>query len=212
MAPAGEESLDRPGMQSMARGLVGLGAAILLFVACRVSGAVGGGDEPAVPPVCGTWHRTTGDSQTIDLERIRRGYLELKDRLSGSLRRGMEKELGSLGQQGYELGLMACTRASTRRFRTGRDVPPELRRKTFWFFRLDGEKLPAFPGYVSADPSAILFAVRTDGLGALEKASKSWGRPVSLAPRGLAEALGVRCAPAFVSVSGDGEVEIHENP
>ncbi len=212
MAPAAKRSPGRQSIQSVPQGLVGLGAALFLFMAFRVLGAAGSGDEPPAPPVCDTWHRGTGDSQPVDLERVRRGYVDLKERLSGSLRRGIEKELGSVGRQGYDLGLPACTRSGARRFRPGQGVPAELREKKLWFFRLEGEKLPALPENVSADPSVLLFAVRTDGLGALEKASKSWGRPVSLSPRGLAEALGVRCAAALISISGDGEVEIHENP
>jgi hypothetical protein len=214
MAPAVRNMPGRLWIESLPPGLIGLGAAITLFMAFRSSGAVGSGEGPPAPPMCGTWHRGTGEGQPVDLERVRRGYVELKDRLTGSLKRGIEKAQGSVQPEGYDLGLPACTGSAARQFRPGREVPPELRGKTLWFFRLDGEKRPTLPGNVGADPSALLFAVRTDGLGTLEKASKSWGRPVGLAPRGLAEALGVRCAPALVSISGDGQgpVEIHENP
>src|SRR5258706_624099 len=100
MAPVAKSTSTRQSIQSIPRGLLGFGAALLLFLACRVSGAVGSGDEPPAPPVCDTWHRGSGDSQPIDLERIRRGYVDLKDRPTGSLPRGIENESGGIGPQG----------------------------------------------------------------------------------------------------------------
>src|SRR5258706_2852182 len=115
MAPAVKSSPGRQSIQSIPAGLVGLGAALLVFMASRGLGALGSRDEPPAPPVCDTWHRGGGESQPVDFERVRRGYVELKDRLSASLKHSMEKELGSIGRQGYDLGLRAGTRVDTRR-------------------------------------------------------------------------------------------------
>ena len=215
MDSAAEKRPDRQSVRNVPRGLLGLGAAAVLFIACRGLSQAAPDErreEATLPPLCDAWHRASGEGQAIDLEQTRRGYAQLRERLSGSLRRGIERETGRIESQGYDLGLPACTGSDRRRSRPGREVPAELRGKTLWFFRLDGEKLPPFPGNLGADASVMLLVVRTDGLGALERASKSWGRPVRLAPRGLAEALGVRCAPALVSVSSEGKVEVHENP
>ena len=212
---AAEKIRDKHGVRNVPRGLLGLGAAAILFIAFRGLSQAAPENSPqeaTLPPPCDAWHRASGEGQAIDLEQTRRGYARLRERLSGSLLRGIETETGRIERQGYDLGLRACTGSDKRRSRPGREVPAELRGKTLWFFRLDGEKLPPLPGNRGADASVMLLAVRTDGLGALERAAKSWGRPVNLAPRGLAESLGVHCAPALVSVSSEGEVKIHENP
>jgi len=197
------------------RGLRGLAAAAGLFVACRALGHAAppaGEAEFRPPPLCDAWHRGSGEGQPIDVEQIRPGYLRMKERLSGSLRRGIDRDARRGEGQGYDLGLPACIRPAQRRFRPSREIPSELRGKSLWLFRLEEGKEVRAPELVSADPSVLAFLVQTPGLRALESVSRSLGRPVSLAPRGLAEALGVRCAPALVSISKEGEVEIRENP
>jgi len=208
-------------VETFRRGLLGLAAAVGLFVACRGLGQaaqtaqaapMGIGEESPPAPLCDSWHRGSGEVQAIDLEKIREGYARVKERLSGTLRRGSEREVGNSGAPGYDLGLPACCGPAARHFGPSREIPAELLGKTLWFFTADEEKELRVPGIVSRDPGVVAFLVRTPGLGALGRLSKTLSRPVDLAPRGLAEALGVRCAPALVSISKDAEVDIHENP
>lgn len=215
MATPAKSRLGLEDGQSVLRAMIGLGAAALVFMACRGfldAAQAGVKEEATAPPLCDAWHQGSGDGQAINLEQIRRGYAQVKERLSGSLRRGMKKEVGQVAVQAYDLGLPACTGPGKRRARPGSMIPKEFRGKTLWFLGLDGEKAPPLPRTLSLDSSVAAFLVRMPGLVALEKASKSLGRPLSLAPRGLAEALGVRCVPALVLISQEGEVEIHENP
>jgi hypothetical protein len=193
-------------------GILGLAGAALVFGVSKLGVAALGGDERPAPAVCGAWHRGGGESEPFDLERTRRGYEELGQLLSQSLRRSVEKELAVAKTKGYDSGLPACGRSGERRLRPGREVPPELRGKTLWLIPLEGRKHPVFPEKVKTDPTILALATKAVGLESLEVASKVLGRPVTLLPRGLADALGVRCAPALLSISPDGEVEIHENP
>jgi hypothetical protein len=114
--------------------------------------------------------------------------------------------------RGYDSGLPACGRSGDRRFRPAREVPSELRGKTVWLCSFEGRQHPVIPENVKMDPNIIVLATRVDRLETLAELSKVTGKPVSLMPRGFAEALGVRCAPTLLRVRADGEVEIHENP
>ncbi len=206
----------RQRLQSVRSGLLGLAAAVLLLVLSRAQGASGASEGASAPPVCSAWHRGQGESHLIDLGRMKRSYEELKDRLSRSITTSMKQEMDAATLKGYDAGLPACRRSEKRSFRpAGRpdgQIPPELVGKKLWFARIEGKNLSALPALIIDDPGAIVFATRVEKLEALSEASRILGRPVSLAPRELPEALGVRCGPAVVIISPKGEVEIHENP
>jgi len=198
-------------IQSVPRGLLGLGAAVLLLVLSRASGAFGTSEESGAPPVCSAWHRGQGDSHPIDLGRMNRSYEDLKARLSWTLQRSVEKEMERVSQKNYDAGLPACRRSEKRSFRPEGTMPRELLGKTLWFTPIEGRSPTALPALIKDDPGAILFATRVEKLEVLAEASKELGRSVTLAPRDLAQALGVRCGPAVVVISKNGEVEIREN-
>jgi hypothetical protein len=91
-------------------------------------------------------------------------------------------------------------------------MPRELLGKKLWFTEITLGTHLTLPESVRNDPGAIIFALKTERIDALADSSKALGRSVSLAPKDLAQALGVRCGPALVVISNDGEVEVHENP
>lgn len=194
-----------------APGLLGL-ALFFLLASPKHGGATPAEGEGAVPPVCAGWHRGDGESQTVDLGQIERGYREFKDSLSQSLSRSLRDQHEKATQTGYDAGLAACTRGSVRRLTPTKAVPESLRGRRLWFFNLQNGKAPSIPREISEDPDATFFATKLENLEDLRKASDSLGRAVALAPRGIAEALGVWCTPAVVTISKEGEAEIHENP
>ncbi len=202
----------RQSIQSIPRGLLGLGVAVLLLALSKAQGAFGTSEGESPPPVCSAWHRGQGESHPIDLGRMKRSYEELKDRLSRSITNSMKREMGAVTLKGYDAGLPACRGSQKRSFRPDAKIPAELLGNKLWFTRIEGKNLPALPSLVKDDPGAIMFATKVEKLEALTEASRILGRPVSLAPRELPEALGVRCGPAVVIISPKGEVEIHENP
>lgn len=204
-----ERPSGRQSIQSIPAGLLGLAAAVFLLA---LSKAQGTSQEAEAPPVCSTWHRGQGESHPIDLGRLKRSYEDLKARLSRSLITSLQEELLVVAPKGYDAGLPACRRRDVWRFRPNVQLPSELLGKKLWFTEIKVGTRPTLPDLVRSDPGAIVFALKTDTLEALADASKALGRSVSLASKDLASALGVRCGPALVSISNEGEVEIHENP
>jgi hypothetical protein len=203
---------SRQSAQNVPGGLLGLMAAVLLLGLSKAQGAFGTSQESEAPAVCSAWHRGQGESHPIDLGRMKRSYEDLKARLSRSLTTSLQKELLAVAPKGYDAGLPACRRRDVRRFRPSRQMPGELLGKTLWFTEIKVGTRPTLPDLVRSDPGAVVFALKTDTFEALADASKALGRSVSLASKDLAAALGVRCGPALVSISNEGEVEIHENP
>jgi hypothetical protein len=193
-------------------GLLGLGAAALLLMLCRAQGAFGTSEEASAPQVCSAWHRGQGESHPIDLVRMKRSYEELKNRLSRSVAGSMRKEMEAVALKEYDAGLPACRSSEKRSFSPKGNIPPDFLGKRLWFARFESGKQPSIPALVRDDPGAILFATRVEKFEILAEVSKALGRPVSLAPRELAQALGVHCEPAVVVISKNAEVEIHENP
>ncbi len=193
-------------------GLLGLGASALLLAVSKAQGEPGTNEGSIAPPVCSAWHRGQGESRPIDLERMKRGYQELKARLSRSLADSMRTELEAVSLKGYNTGLPACRRSETRSSRTDGRIPAEFLGKKLWFARFDGQRRAVLPDLVKDDPEVIVFALGIERLEALSELSRAIGRPVSLAPRELPLALGLRCGPALAVISKEGEVEIHENP
>lgn len=199
-------------VQSVRGGLFGLVGAALLLALSKAQGAFGTSQEPEAPPVCSAWHRGQGDSHPIDLGRMKRRYEDLKSRLSRSLLRSVQKEMERVSLKNYDVGLPTCRRSEKRSFRPEGTMPRELLGKKLWFTEIKLGTRPTIPDLVRIDPAAVVFALKADKIDALAEASKALGRPVSLAPHDLAQALGVRCGPALAVISNEGEVEIHENP
>jgi hypothetical protein len=207
-----ERGKDPRSFQSVPKGLFGLGLALLLFALSQAHGALGSSEDANLPPVCSAWHRGQGDSHPVDLGRMKQSYEELKARLSRSVAGSMKKELEAISLKRYDAELPACRRSDRRSFRPEGKVPPEILGKKLWFTEVKAGKHLIAPELVRNDPAAIVFATRTEKFDDLAEASRSLGRSVSLAPRELAQALGVRCGPAVVVISQSGEVEVHENP
>lgn len=210
----GTDKNTKPGPTKvpMRSGLLGLGLALILFALSKAHGALGANEDESLPLVCSAWHRGQGDSHPVDLGRMKRSYEDLKARLSRSVAGSMKKEMETISLKRYDASLPACRRSDRRSFRPEGKLPPELLGKKLWFTEVKAGKHLVAPEVVRDDPGAIVFATRTEKFEDLAEASRSIGRPVSLAPRELHQALGVRCGPAVVVISKSGEVEIHENP
>jgi hypothetical protein len=91
-------------------------------------------------------------------------------------------------------------------------VPEQLRGRRLWFFAFTAASQPRVPEPVRSDPDLIPLATKVERVQDLAKLSELVGRAARLAPKGLGEALGVRCVPALVTISKDGEVVIDEDP
>ena len=220
MAERIEASPPRQSIESVPGGLLGLVGVLLLLVFTRGAGAFGAAESAAAPPVCSAWHRGQGESHSIDLGQLARSYKDLKDQLARSIGASMKRGLEGVALQGYDAGLPACRRSWKRSFRPEDlpggpppgSIPTEFLGKTLWFTRIEGTNSLPLPDLVRDDPDLLVFATRVETLESLNPGSKVFGRPVNLAPRGLPEALGVRCGPALVVISKNAEVKIHENP
>jgi len=201
-----------PGKDSALGISAGLGFVLSLWVPGLLTGARSPEENPAAaPPLCAGVHRGDGDCRAIDLGAIERGYRELKEALSRSLTKSLEAPTLAL-PAGVDAGLPACRRSAARRFLPARVIPEALRGRRFWFLGMAGGRTPRIPPEVQEDPDIRVLVSRIEKLGDLARVSEILGRPVSLAPKGLGEALGVRCVPALVTILREGEVEIHEDP
>lgn len=202
----------RQSIQSVPSAVLGLGLAVLLLALSKAHGALGTNEEASAPPVCSAWHRGQGESHPVDLGRMKRSYEDRKTRLSRLVAGSMKKEMEAIALKGYDAELPACRRSDRRSFRPEGKIPPEMLGKKLWFTQVEAGKQLETPDAVRDDPGAIVFATRAKTFELLAEASKALGRPVSLAPRELPQALGVRCVPAVVVISQKGEVKIHESP
>ena len=206
----------------LGRGLAGHGAlaahgilGFLVFVVLSkpLPGEATPGDGPAaVPPPCTGWHRGDGQSRALDLARTEAGYREFKESLAQSLSKSLKDQPAKANPVGYDAGLGACRGGRERRVVPARAVPESLRGRRLWFFSVPAGKTPRIPEEIAADRDIVPLAAKVERFEDLGKFSEILGRPASLAPRGLGEALGVRCVPALVSIAKDGEVVIDEDP
>jgi hypothetical protein len=170
------------------------------------------GDVNAVPPVCVGWHRGDGESQAFDLARTERGYQEFTVSLAQSLSKALRDQTAKAGPVGYDAGLRACGRSQKRTATPAQAVPESLRGRRLWFFAFTPGMEPRVPDEAQGDPDVVPLVTKIEKVEDLAKLSKLIGRPATLAPKGLGEALGLRCVPALVAISKEGEVEIHEDP
>jgi hypothetical protein len=199
----------RGGAAILAPGAFGL--LVFAFLSKPLAGAQSSGDG-AAPPVCAGWHRGDGQSQAFDLARTEEGYRKFKESLSQSLSKSLKDQTAKAGPVGYDAGLRACSRGQKRTATPERAVPESLRGRRLWFFAFTPGKSPRVPDEVERDPDLVPLVAKIEKVEDLARLSKLIGRPVSLTPKGLGEALGLRCVPALVAISKEGEVEIHEDP
>jgi hypothetical protein len=206
----GESGRDASVRFRAASGVLGL---VFILVTTSRSGAEPPSLEPALaPPLCSGWHPGDGQSRAFDLAATERGYRDFRDLLSASLSTSLKEQLAKAGAAGYDAGLPSCTRGATRRVALARAVPDLLRGRRLWIFPLVPGRMPRPPGEAQHDPDLALLVSKAERVEDLAKATRLLGRPVSLAPKGLAESLGVRCVPALLAISNEGEVEVHEDP
>lgn len=209
-APA-EVSLPPKRLSPATPGLLGLAAALVLVLLPKGAGALGQHPDEGIPELCGAWHRGRGEGHPIDLERLARSYDGLKLGLAqglGALQRAEEARY-KLGA--HDAGLPACRgEGSRRRLPALAGLPPELLGKELLFFRAEAASSPRVRELAKAAPDALLFITAIDKLENLGALSTALGRPLQLAPPGLAEALGVRCAPALLRIAANGERDLDE--
>jgi hypothetical protein len=201
----------------LASGAILVAPGALGLVLLLVSKALAGAETPsegssASPPICAGWHRGDGQSRAFDLDATERGYREFRESLSQSLSKSIKDQVAKASPAGYDAGLPSCMRGAERRVTPTRAVPDVLRGRRLWFFSFASGKTPRVPKDAENDRDLVALASKVEKLEDLAKLSKTLGRPVSLAPKGLGETLGVRCLPALVAISKEGEVEIHEDP
>jgi hypothetical protein len=190
-----------------------LGFALFVILSKPLSGQATPGDgAAALPAPCAGWHRGDGQSHAIDLARTEAGYREFKESLTQSLSKSLKDQTSKASPAGYDVGLRACRGGGLRRVNPARAVPESLRGRRLWFFDIPAGRLPRIPQEVVGDRDIVPLAAKVERFEDLGKMREVLGRPASLAPKGLGEALGVRCIPVLVTISKDGEVDIHEDP
>jgi hypothetical protein len=199
------------GTAILAPGALGL---VLFIIVSRPLADAAAPDEGAsgAPPVCVGWHRGDGESQPFDLTRTERGYRDFKESMAQALSKSLREAAAKAAPTGYDAGLVACQRSGKRNVTLSQPVPDQFRGRRFWFFAFAPGNRPRVPAVVQGDPDLIPLVTRVEKVEDLARLSGLIGRAASLAPKGLGEALGVRCVPALVSVSKEGEVVIDEDP
>lgn len=191
-----------------------LGLGLLLLGRASQAGEVqeeDGKSSVEIAPLCGAWHRGSGDSQPVDLGKVEKNYQKLREDLGRSLERSVKNSFETV-KGGFDTGLPACKSEIRRERGRTPEVPPELRGRQMWFFAAGEPARVRIPEEMRADPQALLFVLSTPKIGSLADLSKDLGKNIYLAPRKLAEALGVRCAGSRVMVDPEGGVVIHEIP
>jgi hypothetical protein len=191
-----------------------LGLSVFFVVTTLLAGAASPEEGAGgVPSVCAGWHRGDGESRVFDLAGAERGYREFKETVSQSFSKSLRDHAAKAAAPvGYDAGLPAGSKAGTRRVTPAKALPQALLGRKFWFFAVPAGKSPKIPAEVMSDPDVVPLAAKVEKLQDLAQVSKIIGRPASLAPKGLGEALGVRLIPALVTISKEGEVEIHDDP
>jgi hypothetical protein len=190
-----------------------LGLSVFIVLSKPLSGAPGPeGGTAETPSLCSGWHRGDGQSQPFDLSRTERGYRDFKESMSQTLSKSLREAAAKAAPTGYDAGFAACRRRGKRKVTPSNPVPEQFRGKRFWFFAFAPGSRPRVPEEVQGDPDLIPLVTRVEKVEDLAKLSGLIGRAASLAPKGLGEALGVRCVPALVSISKEGEVVIDDDP
>jgi len=167
------------------------------------------GQEAA--PLCGEWHRGAGESVPLDLARVKAAYASLKNRLTRAL---SERDLETAVDlaKPYDTGLPACREDDVRTEPLPVEKGARFRGQALYFVSLPERGSLTLPPLVESDKATQILVLRARSLGDLPGLSKELGRPVHLATREFAKALGVRCANTWLKISEKGDaVEIHES-
>jgi len=150
-------------------------------------------------------HRTADGrgADKVDLARLGEEYRKVENRLSKEFAKAATR-VEEAKLKGHHSGLRACGVRRERTVRLPQEIPPQFRRRTFYFVRVPrGGGRPAI--LPAAPPrEAEVFVVEAESLGDVALLSKTLGRRVNVAGAELARAFGVDCANARVEPSADG--------
>jgi hypothetical protein len=164
--------------------------------------------DPAV--LCGGWHRGTGETVPLDLERVKRAYQGLKTRLARTLeapRPGATIDL----KKPYDTGLPACREDRVRTEPLSREFGTRFRGRALYFAAVPAPGRLALPSEVEQDSRVEILVLRAGSLGDLPKIANALGRPIGLGTAEFAKALGVRCVNTWIKISEKGDaVDLHE--
>lgn len=168
-----------------------------------------GAEPDGPPPLCGRSHFEERETP-LDPVAVERAYAALVGELDRRLAAGLARTPELLARP-YETGLPAC--AGTNR-RVEKVSDPELRRlrgRRILFLAARDPERARLPAEVESDPAAEILVLGCRRLSDLGTLARRFGRPVGLASRELAAALGVRCADTWIEVSDRGdEIALHE--
>lgn len=171
-------------------------------------GARAKGDPAAL---CGGWHRGTGETVPLDLARVKRAYLDLKNRLARTLE-APRPEVAIDLKKPYDVGLPACREDRVRTEPLSRDLGTRFRGRALYFAAVSAAGRLALPPEVERDPRIEILVLRAGSLGDLPGIATSLGRPVGLGTAEFAKALGVRCVNTWIKISEKGDaLELHES-
>lgn len=212
----------RPVLGSLLREALGaalpLGIAAGLFLALPVdsrSQADAGRrrPKPEEAVLCGEWHRAGGETVALDLERVKRSYLDLGTRLAKSLdARGPVLGSGIDPGRPYDAGLPACREEATRTVAVPAEKGGRLRGRTLVFLSAEDPARVELPPELEKEKALEILVVRARSLSDLPRIARRLGRPVGLGTAELARALGVRCATTWARVTEKGDaIVLHES-
>jgi hypothetical protein len=192
--------------------LVAAGLFVLLPAESRSEGDTKqGGTGPVEAKVCGEWHRGAGETSALDLVAVKRSYAALKAQVERSLDRLKDEVREPDLARPFDAGLPACRGDETRSVVLDPAKGLRLRGKIFYFLAAGDPSRVTLPPELEKNTAAEVVVVRVRSLKDLPEVARSVGRPVSLAGRDFAQALGVRCASTWLKISEKGDaVEIHE--
>ncbi len=189
-------------------------AAILVLV-CRtpeasVAQEVRRGAPRESTALCDARHVDRGETRRVDLDLVVRRYAELKGKLESSLGR-TDSDLPKSLDVAYDLGLPTCRGRKERKHGIPDLAARLLRGRKLLFVSVGDPDRVRLPSAIKDDPKAEILVVRCTRLRDLGELAKTFKRPVGLAARELAEALGVRCADTWIELAESGDVVVlHE--
>jgi len=145
------------------------------------------------------------DAVPAALGAVDRAQRQAKLALTRSLA-GLAKPGANLAtDRGHHAGLKSCFSARERTLALPRALPDALRGRTFYVVSAPGgtEAPKILAGNIADDAEFLVVEARS--LAEVAALAKAMGRPVSLASAKVAQALGVECRDAKVTVSNDGK-------
>ena len=139
----------------------------------------------------------------IDLRRIAEHQARMADLARGAFV-GMGRRVELAKVQGHRSGLPGCERRAERTVRLAEPVPVRFRGSTLYFVSTGrgGLRPGLLPG--TLPEGASVFVLESASLNDVIMLAKTLRSRVPLASAEFARAMGVRCADAVVTFSGDG--------